>query len=265
MAYFISTIPTPLLSTPDFSAVFGGAHGTLPFDAENLVRALEMIAFPETVFEVVQSHGEFILEVQTAEYPSLYPLYVDKRFGKKAKHRPPPRSKTLPEASVLLDRMKNLIGRPYIWGGNYACGIHEILTHYPAPKHKTLSALETSSWTFQGVDCSGLLYEASEGALPRNTQDLLFVGKSVPITHLSWDELPGVLEPLDLLIWKGHMTIVFDDKRVIESKHEWGGVTMTDLKKRLKYLRTVDKKKGAEDPIQVLQNPDTFLVRRFIT
>lgn len=263
MAYFIPKVSLPVLNRVDFKSVFGGVTGTLPFDHCNLVRAVEMIAFPGTVFEIVAKHSDYILEVRTAEYPSMVPLFVDERFGAQTENRPPEREKKLPSPEVILERMKNQLGKPYIWGGNRSVGVPELLRYYPPAK--ILSPLESVSWTCQGVDCSGLLYEATDGALPRNTQDLLFVGKSVPIKGVDWKEIPSLLQPLDLLIWKGHMTIVYDHKHVIESKHEWGGVCMTDLQKRLKIICEVDQKIGEDDPIHVLQNPGTFLVRRFIT
>ena len=263
MIYFVSKTPTPVLNKADFFGVFGGVAGSLPFDGENLVRALEMIAFPGTVFEIMQEHPSHILEVRTAEYPTLRPLFLDERFGKKEKNRPPEREKKLPPVDVILKRLKSQVSKPYIWGGNVCAGIPELLKYYPP--EKKLTDFESTSWTCSGVDCSGLLYEATNGALPRNTQDLLFVGESVPIQNLSWEEIPQILQPLDLLIWKGHMVIVYDEKLIIESKHEWGGVTMTGLEKRLKHIRKVDQKSPADDPIHVLQNRDKFLIRRIVT
>jgi len=262
MAYFVAKAPTPVLNKADFSSVFGGAQGSLPFDEVNLVRALEMIAFPETVFEIIEEHPSHILEVRTAEYPTLKALYLDERFGKKETSRPPERKKQLPSKEILLKKMKAQLGKPYIWGGNIAVGVPELLKYYP-PKKK-LSDLEDASWSCKGVDCSGLLYEATEGALPRNTQDLLFAGESVSVQNLSWEEISKTLKPLDLLIWNGHMVVVCDEKSVIESKHEWGGVCLTSIQKRLKIMREDDHMKPADDPIHVLQNPGVFLVRRFI-
>ena len=263
MDYFVPKVSTPVLNRFDFKSVFGGVSGTLPFDQENLVRAFEMIAFPGTVFEILEKHSDHILQVRTAEYPTLGPLFVDSRFGTQTKKRPSEREKKLPSPKKILERMKNQLGKPYIWGGNRCMGVPELLLYYP-PK-KILTPLESVSWTCQGVDCSGLLYEAVGGALPRNTQDLLFAGRSVPIEGVEWEQIPELLQPLDLIIWNGHMTIVYDDKSVIESKHEWGGVCMTDLQKRLRIIREEDKKIAADDPVHVLQNSATFLVRRFIS
>ncbi|CCB90193.1 C40 family peptidase [Simkania negevensis] len=263
MTYFVPKVSTPVLNQADFQSVFGGVSGTLPFDQSNLVRAIEMIAFPGTVFEIVHEHLDHILQVRTAEYPTLNPLFVDRRFGTQKTKRPPEREKNLPAPKEILKRLKHQLGKPYIWGGNWGMGVPELLRYYP-PK-KILTPLESVSWTCQGVDCSGLLYEAVEGALPRNTQDLLFVGRPVPLEGVEWENIPSLLQPLDLIIWNGHMTIVYDNKSVIESKHEWGGVCMTDLQKRLRIIREEDKKIAADDPASVLQNRETFLVRRFLS
>lgn len=264
ISYFISTLPTPLLNTRDFKAVFGGNNGSLPFDDKKLVRALEMVALPQTSFKVIKRYDPFILEVQTAEYPSLRPLYLDKRFGQEETKQPPMRKKIIPSREEMIEQMRKRVGKPYIWGGNYAAGIPELMTYYPPPSGKILDALERITWTFQGVDCSGLLYEVSNGALPRNTDKLLFIGRGVAISHLSWEEIAKALQPLDLLIWKGHLAIVLDGMSIIESHHEWGGVCLTSIEKRLRFLRDIDQKRGVDNPIEALRDPTAFLVRRFV-
>ena len=260
MPFFVVEKPTPVLNQFDFSAVF---TVPLPLDDQNLVRALEMIAFPGTVFEVLQELQGHVLEVRTLEYPTCYPLFVDSRFGKIEEERPCERKKALPTADVILKRLESQLGLPYIWGGNVGVGVPDLLRYYPP--QKKLTRFESDTWTFKGVDCSGLLYEATGGSVPRNTRDLLLIGRSVSICNLSWQEIAKILKPLDLIIWRGHMVIVFDQEKMIESKHEWGGVCLTDISKRLKLLCEADQKIPTEDPIHVLENPSTFLVRRFIS
>lgn len=51
--YAITTLPTPVLHTPDFPGVFGRKDGsTLRLDEENQIGELEFIAFPKTVFQI---------------------------------------------------------------------------------------------------------------------------------------------------------------------------------------------------------------------
>jgi len=67
MTYFVVEKPTPILNTPYFKKVFGCV---LPFDEQNLVREVEMIALPGMVFEVIQSKEDHVLEVKTCSYPA---------------------------------------------------------------------------------------------------------------------------------------------------------------------------------------------------
>lgn len=260
MAFFVAIKPVPILNQASFADVFSL---DLPFDDYNLVRALEMIAYPGSVFKVIRKCSEYILEVQTAEYPTLHPLFIDKRFGIMQKTRPLERKSKMPPVHKILKHIKSRIGMPYIWGGNIGTGIPDLLKYYPP--QKKLMPFELDTWVFRGLDCSGLLYEALHGSIPRNTQDLLFIGKSVSIKNLSWKEIAQVLRRLDLIIWKGHILIVVDDKKIIESKHGWGGVCLTNVSERLKYLKEVDRKIPADDPAYVLANPNMFLIRRFIS
>src|SRR5687768_9498612 len=71
LLYAVAKEPTPVLNSPDFSAVFGGADGlTVKNDNQGLIREMEFIALPGTVFELV---GEFdhddhkIFKVETKE------------------------------------------------------------------------------------------------------------------------------------------------------------------------------------------------------
>jgi hypothetical protein len=51
--YAIAFLPTPVLNTPDFSFVFGNKDGkTLHLDDAGLMREVEFIALPETIFTI---------------------------------------------------------------------------------------------------------------------------------------------------------------------------------------------------------------------
>ena len=221
MTYFVVEKPTPILNTPYFRRVF---ERMLPYDEKGLVRELEMIAFPGMVFEVIQSMGDHILKVETCSYFAAK-LFIDQRFGCLQKNRPPLLKRKLPPVELILKRMKKCVGLPYVWGGNYAAGIPEWKTYYPPGK--ALSEIEEAHWCFRGVDCSGLLYEAAEGCVPRNTSEQMKLGVEVSIDSL---------KPLDLFFYPGHVFILLNEDEVIESCLEFGGVTITPLKERLKDL-----------------------------
>ena len=109
-----------------------------------------------------------------------------------------------------------------------------MLNHY-APA-QALEPVLQQKWQLQGVDCSGLLYWATNGVTPRNTSALVNYGTGVMITGLSIDQILTQLKPLDLIVTRGHVLIVLPGERVIEST--WkpsnnGGVYISSLKARL--------------------------------
>ncbi len=263
MSFFVSKEPTPILNTSAFEKVFGGHFHTLPFDEHCLVRALEMIAFSQTVFEILDTPSQWILQVKTTAYPSSTPLFIDLRFGTKVPHRPSEKEQKLPEKKEIIRKLRAKVGTSYIWGGNYSLGISKLLHYYPPKKGKQLSFLEKISWTFQGLDCSGLLYEATKGATMRNTQELLFIGQEIAIENCSIHEIVQLLKPLDLIVWKGHVIIVLNRKEVIESQHKRGGVCLTPIELRLEQIIKNEKKKPINCPNIALKE-EGFVIRRFI-
>jgi hypothetical protein len=256
---------TPVLNTDDFRSVFGGADGrTLKRDASGLVREVEFIAFPGTVFEIegsVKRSGVLIYKVRTAEYPSPPSgLYIDSRFVKVFSSPPRPRVKKLPPKKVILERMLKNQGAAYVWGANDPKGVPDLLRCY-VPRGK-ISSWERDLWTLKGLDCSGLLYEATEGSTPRNTSDLVLFGKPVPIEGRTVQEIARQLEPLDLIVWKGHVIIVLDKARTIESClscSAQGGVTVRQLEAVLKEVMSA--RVAADRYRSDIKNP--FVVRRW--
>jgi hypothetical protein len=79
-------------------------------------------------------------------------------------------------------------------------------------------------------------------------------------------EIAGSLEPLDLIVWNGHVIIVLDRDTVIESRLECekpgrGGVVTTPLHQRLREIlqtrRPMDQWPAAG------KQRDIFVVRRW--
>ncbi|MEM8728192.1 MAG: NlpC/P60 family protein [Chlamydiota bacterium] len=221
--FFVNDRPTPILNTPDFSKVYGES---LPFDRQLLVRAVEMIALPKMVFHLVEQKSETIIEVTTGRYFSSASLYIDSRFG--TFYREVVRtSPFLPSPEVIIERMRSSLALPYVWGGNYGKGISEWKRFYP-PRRK-LSPFEETHWTFRGLDCSGLLYEATNGYTPRNTGEMMTYGKEVATTE--------DIKPLDLILYSGHLVIAIGNDETIESRHSSGGVEIRPLAERLSEIR----------------------------
>ena len=91
--YCIAALPAPVLNTPDFSSVFGGIDGkSVKVDKTGLIRKMEFVAFPGTVFEIdaARDHGKYkILQVRTNDYPyDKTKLYIDSRFVRFVDKRP---------------------------------------------------------------------------------------------------------------------------------------------------------------------------------
>lgn len=240
--FCIAARPTPVLNTPDFRHVFGGSGGTrLHRDASGLVREVEFIALPDTVFRIegtMPAAASTIYRVSTPDYP--YPArkgyFIDSRFVTPVHDEPASRVCRMPPRKDIIKSLLAAEGTPYIWGGNYRAGIPELLSFYPP--RVPLTQHEKEAWMLRGLDCSGLLYEATGGCTPRNTSSLITFGEPVAIANLPADQIIQKVEPLDILVWKGHVIIVLDRERAVESRNDYdperegnqGGVRIRTLK-----------------------------------
>jgi hypothetical protein len=121
------TSPCPVLNTPDFKAVFSGA--SLPLNEKGHPHHFEFVALPGMRFFVEGAASTHILQIQWPEYGAIK-LYIDKRltkqvFGKGSE------KKTPLSAQTLLQKMERRIGVSYVWGGNWADGVREMVALYP--------------------------------------------------------------------------------------------------------------------------------------
>ncbi|WP_298434188.1 peptidoglycan endopeptidase [Geobacter sp.] len=220
--YAVAVLPAPVFNTADFPGVFGGRDGrTLRTDRQGQIRHLEFIALPGTVFtvqETIRNGTSLVHRVTTDDYPypSVAGYFVDDRFVRHADESPPPRPRTLPPRGEIIARLLAARGSRYVWGGNVRAGVPAMLDLFPPAG--VLSAETKRRWLLRGVDCSGLLYEATGGFTPRNTSALLTYGTGVPIAGLGATEIRRLLQPLDLIVWNGHVIIVLDRERTIESR-----------------------------------------------
>jgi hypothetical protein len=214
----VAKIPTPVLNVPNFKKIF---CPTPPRGRWNLVYAVETVAPPGTPFRVVEKIedlGAKIFRVEIDWYPADNPLYIDSRFVECLSHPPSPSpSPSLPAKNELVKKLRDFEGTPYIWGGNWSLGIPDLLEYYPPPKDPTTPPIDEDQWILRGVDCSGLLYETTKGVTPRNTSQLVTYGESLPIQGKTAQEIISLLEPLDLIVWVGHVLIALDNSEIIES------------------------------------------------
>lgn len=247
--YGVARSAAPVLNSPAFSRIFGGADGrSLKTDRCGQVREMEFIALPGTVFrvrETIPGTGATVYRVETDDYPAPagISLYVDSRFIELRDEQPPARSRILPPRERIIAALREAAGSPYVWGGNLREGAHALFgTLYPAEASWDDRAKRRLA--LAGLDCSGLLYQATDGWTPRNTSQLVAYGTGVAVEGKSAREIAERLQPLDLLVWNGHVIIVLDRDTTIESRLECGrpgngGVVRTPLRQRLaEIMRT---------------------------
>ena len=251
-----AAFPTPILNTSDFRFAFGGKDGkTIPTNEKGHPYHFEFVALEGMVFQVLETCSEWIVRVSHPNYPEPN-LFLDRRFTRLPTSKKHP---ILPSARDILSRMNQMLGKPYVWGGNWNRGIPELLKFYP-PKGKIDDRTKTL-WTLNGVDCSGLLYEATEGATPRNTSQLFFYGIPLRISGLSLNALLAVLKPLDMILYPGHVLFVVDSTTIIESKSPFG-VILRNTRDRLEEI--YNERKGVDFWSRESATENLFMIRRFV-
>lgn len=203
-SYAVATEATPVLNRADFQSALTTR------DECGQLRAVEFVALPGTVFtitgeEKTGSHAALRVTTEDYPYPTTKGYYVDSRSVQLADGKPAQRLRRLPTEEAIIAGMKTRLGKGYVWGGNVAEGV----TDRWGDGRRTLLA---------GLDCSGLLYEATAGYTPRNTSSLATYGRGVPIAGKGAAAIAAGLRPLDLIVWPGHVLIVIDGGNVIESR-----------------------------------------------
>ncbi|GAM09202.1 hypothetical protein OR1_01476 [Geobacter sp. OR-1] len=265
--YAVAVTPTPVLNSPEFAVIFGGVPGNhIKTDSCGQMRELEFIALPGTVFEIkdqIVNNAFTFYRVTTIDYPSPPPqgLFIDNRFVRTSEVRPSSRRSILPPKEQIIKQLRDAAGTPYVWGGNVRSGIPEIREYYQLKS----TEYRTGKDQLAGLDCSGLLYEASGGSTPRNTSELVHYGKGVEIDGLGPEMLAQILRPLDLVVWPGHVLIVLDNGEIIESRLNCdgrkSGVVIRPLMDRLSEI--MRGRKPSNNIVSGKTGNKTFLVRRW--
>lgn len=262
--YAAAITATPVLNTPDLTSVFGGRSGRqLKTDRCGQVRELEYIALPDTLFRLVGRHRSGtadIYQVESDEYPAPPGgrLYVDGRFLAFGRSAAESRRIALPPLDRILSTLRASAGLRYVWGGNVPEGVPELAQWYFGGG--------SEGDILAGLDCSGLLYNATRGATPRNTSQLIAFGQGVAVAGRSAAEIAKTLLPLDLIVWNGHVIIVLDRQTAIESRLECGkpgngGVVLTDLTRRIAEVMRTRRPVNAWP--EGKKKSDIFVVRRW--
>ncbi len=266
--YGVASTSAPVLNTPDFTLVFGGvSRHVLKTDRCGQVRELEFIALPGTVFTLLKklhSGSADVYQVKTDEYvtPPHVRLFVDGRFLRLEHAVPEPRRPVLPPRDEILSALRAAVGSPYVWGSNVLDGVPELEAWF----YDGIKTVDKKRLILAGLDCSGLLYYATGGWTPRNTTQLITFGQGVVIAGKQSAEIAALLQPLDLIVWNGHVIIVLDRQTAIESRLECGGtgnggVVMSPLTRRIaEIMRT---RRPADTWPSDKKLPDIFVIRRW--
>jgi hypothetical protein len=246
----VSQIPTPIYNTPEIPFNY------LPLKKDNQGRLVEVetIAFPGTKFRCLEQVSDNIVRIETTEYPSTVPLYVDSRFLKEAHAETSERQRELPSCDSILAWIERRKGLRYFWGGNWETGIPQMLEFYPFLKHAPPQDRDDA--ICRGLDCSGLLHQATNGITPRNTPDLVSFGYDLDLHHLPVKQIQDQVKPLDLLVWKGHVIVVKSPATLIESRIQ-NGVVATNFTDR--FLEVVEMLKEQNKPFYFRRwHPDSL-------
>ena len=203
----------PLFSTPLFP------QGLSKTDRHNHMRQLEWIALKGMKFDQIKRVTDQIVEVYYRSY-SRSPLYTDIRFLTCDEQTQQCYEK---DPLVLHQKLLDRLGTRYLWGGNAPLGVDEMNLYYPGDKDE--SSFQSLQRRLVGLDCSGLLFDVTCGFTPRNTSELYDYGRGIEI-----------IQPLDLIVYPGHVIIALDRDRAIQNK-ENRGVFISSLDKELYYVR----------------------------
>lgn len=246
MAWLQILKPAPVLNTSNFKRVFSAQ---IPLNDKGHPYHYEFVALPGMHFPIVQRMGDSIFEIQWPAYGKVR-LYTDARFGNVVETPNVLKSEKLLRAKDFLQHMEQHIGVSYIWGGNWAAGIPEMLDYYPPSQ--PISPRMQELWAFRGLDCSGLLFAASQGATPRNTSALIRFGNPVKMNDL---------RPMDMIVYPGHVLFVRDGTTTIESRATIGSVYVCSLAERLGEL--LQERQFAEEWVPGMDPARHFVIRRF--
>ena len=262
--YAVSKYFTPVLNSPDFNSVYGGKNGsTLKRSNNGLIKELEYVAYPGSVFEIlseIKKEDHKIYRVKTDEYeiPELgIELFIDSRFIGLTDFKPEKRKINLPSKNEIFEYLDKSVGAMYVWGANNLDGVPQMFEYY-APKGNPGES-EKKEWMMKGLDCSGLLYEATNGYTARNTHQLVYIGESVKISGLTAGQIASKVKPLDLIVWKGHIILVYDENTTIESSFSAGEVIKKNIIDVLNKL--ISKRKPVDEWTGGKKNE--FVIRRW--
>lgn len=172
----------------------------------------------------VEPHDDVVARVVTSAYHRYVdePLYALHGVLEPFHGSCTPGAGRPPTRARVLERLVELVGTPYLFGGTSERGSsrqRDVLLELGAfaahdLEHPELDRIARA----HGIDCSGLLNAATDGIFIGDSRDTVHLG---PVVEVREDtppaEIARMLEPLDVLVWKGHMVIALGDDRIIQA------------------------------------------------
>lgn len=204
-------------------------NNQLPFDDQGLYRPLEMMLLPGQEFELMGMDKEGVAQIQTQDNKKYYTFeaMLKLKIGDLGTKR---------TACQIIENLMAFKGCPYIWGSNWILSPQQVHLMTAQLQGFTNNFIKNISYVFSGLDCSGLLYAATLGYVPRNTVDLVNFGRFISIARSDNKQICRQVRPLDLLVWKGHVLIFLDENTLIESRKDFGCV-IVEARARLDEIR----------------------------
>ena len=275
--YGVAKYPTPVLHYPIWFPSLDKTFGANPYTGLNLddyqqIDELDFVAVSGTVFTIIAKvqTGDYVFyQVRTREFGTTTPdegYYVDSRFIDIKKSKPVETIIRLPSLSEIYQRLLMASGTVYVRWGNIPTWIDQLNDFYPSTWQTT--DLQKSKKILKWVDCSGLLYRATKWYTPRNTSELVVYGTGLHIKWLTIDQIVTQVKPLDLITWAGHVMIILNKDRVIESRrgaNDSGGTKIRPLKDVL--VETMKSKSAANDYYDDprIEGKKNFVIRRWFS
>ncbi|MBN1633509.1 MAG: hypothetical protein JW917_05015 [Ignavibacteria bacterium] len=242
---------TPVFNIPDIYKFLSEIEEEIKTDKKGLIPEISYIAPPGEEFEIIgitKQNDHTIFKIKPANSEKTY--YIDSRFTERSDGKKNQGEKLSKEE--IIRNLKAMEGYPYEYGGATANGVYKFESMYE------IKGLR-EKWKPKGLDCSGLIYQATNGAIPRSSSEIVKYGEGLDIEGKKLDDIIDMLEPLDIIGYPGHVLIVIDKNSVMESSPK-KGVRILQTETRIKQLMK-DRK-----PVNDAEGKDKnkiFVVRRW--
>lgn len=222
--------PLTLFTSPDLGRIYDRvamlddlAHGRLPRQRADRFIAKVLPAGSELV---VEPHDDRLCHVVDCAYRPFYrkELYALAELLTPIEHNAVPRHHDPPPDEQVLAALRAQVGTPYLFGGSAPRGseaqanalVRAGLFEIDDLGSTQLLQIARSA----GIDCSGLFNLATQYSFFGDSKDVYqrFAHGLVPLPESATaQQVAAVLEPLDIVIFRGHMLIALGDGNVIQA------------------------------------------------